>query len=41
VGSLQSASVICAHVQGSFADGTFAAYIPATMELELCDVPDD
>jgi len=25
--------------QGSFAAGTFAAYVPALREAELCDVP--
>ena len=28
-------------MQGSFASGTFAAYAPATKEVELCDVPED
>ena len=29
-----------AYAQGSFANGTFAAYSPAMQETELCDVPD-
>lgn len=29
---------VCA-MQGSFAAGTFAAYVPALHEAELCDVP--
>lgn len=28
-------------VQGSFGSGTFAAYAPATKEVELCDVPEE
>ena len=27
-------------LQGSFVDGTFATYMPAIREVELCDVPD-
>ena len=30
-----------ADLQGSFPSGTFAAYAPATKEVELCDVPED
>ena len=26
-------------LQGSFGGGTFAAYVPALREAELCDVP--
>ena len=27
--------------QGSFAEGTFAAYVPGEREVEECDVPED
>ena len=27
-------------LQGSFVDGTFATYMPALRDVELCDVPE-
>ena len=35
------ARVMACCMQGSFGSGTFAAYAPATKEVELCDVPEE
>ena len=33
---------VARHLQGSFsASGTFASYVPATREMQECDLPDD
>ncbi|EIE23695.1 DNA polymerase epsilon, subunit B [Coccomyxa subellipsoidea C-169] len=36
----RGAACVCLN-PGSFANGTFAAYCPATREVELCDVPEE